>query len=226
MASTKGRPPGREPEKPLAPLGHLLQLAFRRSGRYRSKNELIREIGTNVPTWRRWEVGESDPQWSSVQKVARALGCSTEDFRTDVERRAYPALEEFLRSAEGQTATEDEVAHLRAQVFWGEPTPLTYHYELLKLRTISKASGDATPAQESVRDDAWDAFLATGPGKQTTAAERLLLRQHSFPEPEYYHYVLRLMRGDLTPSEVVKAATEKHRLRTVRDSSRARKHSS
>jgi transcriptional regulator with XRE-family HTH domain len=49
---------------------------------------------------------------------------------------AYPALDEFLATAEGKAITEDELEFLRSyRASHGEPTTVTYHYALMGFRS-------------------------------------------------------------------------------------------
>jgi transcriptional regulator with XRE-family HTH domain len=65
----------------VGPFGR--RLAQIRTAKGWSRNELARRSGLNRQSIDRWESTDTEPIWSSVVALARALGVSTEEFSTD-----------------------------------------------------------------------------------------------------------------------------------------------
>lgn len=74
---------------------------------------------------------------------------------------AYPALATYLDGPEGRALSAGEREHLRSMRFRdGQPTELTYHYELMKLRSI--LTPEQAAASEKLMAEAETEALARG----------------------------------------------------------------
>lgn len=83
-----------------------------------------------------------EPQYKTIVALAMALGVTPEDLMGSTS--AMPrALAEFLASPPGQTATPDEIDHLRRMAASGRrPTQATYYLALQAFRSMEPANNN------------------------------------------------------------------------------------
>ena len=116
----------RKPAKELATFGLRLREAIRASGMTRAK--VLRELGMENATVRRWETGERNPQVHRVRELADFLGVRVADLTGDrgevtVERddaaSPYAEVERLIADelAAGRPVAEDHLRELRGVRF-------------------------------------------------------------------------------------------------------------
>lgn len=121
----------------MSTFGERLKQARERAGL--SQEALGAASGVRLGTIWRYEKDSQEPRLSVIRDLASALNCDAgwlvsgdrgEDESTDT-----AALDAFLETRLGKTATGNEVRSLRSlRAFTGRPTVDTYHSMLLALR--------------------------------------------------------------------------------------------
>ena len=77
---------GVAPFPPDPALAHVLREL--RTGRGRSQEDVAHEVGLTLGSYARIERGLADPKWSTLRRIAEALGISLDDLGRAVEERA------------------------------------------------------------------------------------------------------------------------------------------
>lgn len=131
--------------------GERLKQARERMGM--SQEALGAAAGVRLGTIWRYEKDSQEPKLGTIRDLANALECEVgwlvggDDDDLDNE---YSALNAFLETRLGATATPDERASLRSfRAFTGVPTVDTYHSMLLAIRGTVEADADVVARAES-----------------------------------------------------------------------------
>lgn len=141
-----GRPYARDADG-METIGERMKAARERLGL--SQEEVARRAGLTLQSVYRYESGKVEPKISNVTSIATALECDPAwlTFGEHGEDRSEPdnlALQAFLVSRLGQTATDAELASLRdLTAYNGRVTPDTYAHMLTVLRTTVEPDPEA-----------------------------------------------------------------------------------